>query len=131
MSICANRPNALLNVFPQVGGKRVLGAPTVYSSYKAGYVAHGRDRVFRNVKSAFVVPATDSSHGCNWRIYDQLASGSHQLDVELHPTGPDTYVAGYRIDGAFTQIPLGASTSSRSVPSPKAGRATLRASRPT
>ena len=33
MSICANRPNALLNVFPQVGGKRVLGAPTVYSSY--------------------------------------------------------------------------------------------------
>jgi hypothetical protein len=33
MSICANRPNALLNVFPQVGGKLVLGAPTIYSSY--------------------------------------------------------------------------------------------------
>ncbi len=31
ISICANRPNALLNVFPQVGGK--LGAPTVYNSY--------------------------------------------------------------------------------------------------
>jgi hypothetical protein len=33
MSICANRPNALLNVFPQLGGRLVLGAPTVYSSY--------------------------------------------------------------------------------------------------
>jgi hypothetical protein len=31
ISICANQPNALLNVFPQVGGK--LGAPTVYNSY--------------------------------------------------------------------------------------------------
>jgi hypothetical protein len=31
MSICANRPNALLNVFPQVRGK--LATPVVYSSY--------------------------------------------------------------------------------------------------
>jgi hypothetical protein len=31
MSICGNRPNALLNVFPQAGGR--LGTPVVYSSY--------------------------------------------------------------------------------------------------
>jgi hypothetical protein len=31
MSICGNQPNALLNVFPQAGGR--LGDPVVYSSY--------------------------------------------------------------------------------------------------
>jgi FG-GAP-like repeat len=31
MSICGNQPNALLNVFPQAGGR--LGSPVVYSSY--------------------------------------------------------------------------------------------------
>jgi hypothetical protein len=90
------------------GLNATLTAPTQYSSYKAGYQAHGRDRVFRNVKSTFTLPATDAAHGCDWRIYDQLSSGGHQLDVEIHPVASNTYVAGYRIDGVFTVIPLGA-----------------------